>query len=56
MALEPFRFDSGPIIKSVTNSDGPSGIESQQDADCAAIQVVDMIKRRDEEADAFVIA
>ena len=56
MALEPFRFDSGPIIKSVTNSDGPSGIESQQDADCAAVQVVDMIKRRDEEADAFVIA
>ena len=56
MALDPLRLDSGPIIKSVTNSDGPLGIESQQDADCAAVQVVNMIKRRDEEADAFVIA
>ena len=32
-ALEPLRLTNGPIIKSVTNVDGPSGIESQQDAD-----------------------
>ena len=54
-ALEPLRLDNGPIIRSVTNVDGPSGIESQQDADTAALQVVDIIKRNNS-ADAFVIA
>ena len=54
-ALEPLRLANGPIIRSVTNVDGPSGIESQQDADTAALQVVDIIKRNNS-ADAFVIA
>jgi allantoin racemase len=54
-ALEPLRLTNGPIIRSVTNVDGPSGIESQQDADTAALQVVDIIKRNNS-ADAFVIA
>ena len=54
-ALEPLRLDNGPIIRSVTNVDGPSGIESQQDADTAALQVIDIIKRNNS-ADAFVIA
>ena len=39
----------------MTNVDGPSGIESQQDADTAALQVIDIIKRNNS-ADAFVIA
>ena len=54
-ALNPFRLANGPIIKSVTNLYGPPGIESQQDADNAAVQVVDIIKRNNS-ADAFVIA
>ena len=54
-ALEPLRLTNGPIIRSVTNVDGPSGIESQQDADNAALQVLDIIKRNNS-ADAFVIA
>ena len=54
-ALEPLRLADGPIIKSVTNLDGPPGIESQQDADNAAVQVIDIIKRNNS-ADAFVIA
>ena len=54
-ALEPLRLTNGPIIRSVTNVDGPSGIESQQDADSAAVQVIDIIKRNNS-ADAFVIA
>ena len=54
-ALEPLRLTNGPIIRSVTNVDGPSGIESQQDADTAALQVIDIIKRNNS-ADAFVIA
>ena len=54
-ALNPFRSANGPIIKSVTNLDGPPGIESQQDADSAAVQVVDIIKQNNI-ADAFVIA
>ena len=54
-ALEPLRLANGPIIKSVTNLDGPSGIESQQDADSAALQVINIIKRNNS-ADAFVIA
>ena len=54
-ALEPLRLANGPIIKSVTNLGGPPGIESQQDADNAAVQVIDIIKRNNS-ADAFVIA
>ncbi len=54
-ALEPLRLANGPIIKSVTNLDGPAGIESQQDADSAALQVINIIKRNNS-ADAFVIA
>ena len=54
-ALNSFRLANGPIIKSVTNLDGPPGIESQQDSDSAAVQVVDIIKRNNI-ADAFVIA
>ena len=54
-ALEPLRLADGPIIKSVTNLGGPAGIESQQDADNAAVQVIDIIKRNNS-ADAFVIA
>ena len=54
-ALNSFRSANGPIIKSVTNLDGPPGIESQQDADSAAVQVVDIIKQNNI-ADAFVIA
>ena len=54
-ALEPLRLANGPIIKSVTNLDGPPGIESQQDADRAALQVINIIERNNS-ADAFVIA
>ena len=54
-ALEPLRLANGPVIKSVTNLSGPPGIESQQDADSAAVQVIDIIKRNNS-ADAFVIA
>ena len=54
-ALEPLRLADGPIIKSVTNLGGPPGIESQQDADSAALQVINIIKRNNS-ADAFVIA
>ena len=54
-ALEPLRLANGPIIKSVTNFDGPTGIESQHDADSAALQVINIIKRNNS-ADAFVIA
>ena len=54
-ALEPLRLANGPIIKSVTNLDGPPGIESQQDADNAALQIINIIERNNS-ADAFVIA
>ena len=55
IALEPLRLANGPIIRSVTNLGGPPGIESQQDADSAALQVINIIKRNNS-ADAFVIA
>ena len=38
-ALEPLRLANGPIIRSVTNLDGPPGIESQQDADLSLIHI-----------------
>ncbi len=55
-ALDPLRFADGPEIESVTNPDGPPGIESQRDADRAAGDVVRMVEARGNAAGAFVVA
>jgi allantoin racemase len=55
-ALDPLRIDGGPEIESVTNPDGPPGIESQRHADTVGLDICRMIQARDNDASAFVIA
>ncbi|MGB1005835.1 MAG: aspartate/glutamate racemase family protein, partial [Thalassobaculaceae bacterium] len=42
-ALDPLRAPDGPEIVCVTNPGGPAGIESQADADLAAVQTAAMV-------------
>ena len=55
-AFDPLRGLTGPSITSITNSCGPPGIETQEHADTVAIQVLDIMKKKETLADAFVIA
>ncbi|UUX50276.1 aspartate/glutamate racemase family protein [Nisaea acidiphila] len=55
-ALEGLRLPGGPDIECLTNPDGPPGVESQADADLAAVQVREIVARRANSASAFVIA
>jgi allantoin racemase len=55
-ALDPLRLVGGPQIESVTNPDGPPGIESQQHVDQVSAHICNIIKARDNDAGAFVIA
>ena len=55
-AFDPLRDLTGPSITSITNLNGPPGIESQEHADTVAIQVLDIVKEQETLADAFVIA
>ena len=62
-ALDPLRAADGPEIVCVTNRDGPAGIESQADADLAAVQTAAMVAAASvagadapDAADAYVIA
>ncbi|MBH68949.1 MAG: Asp/Glu racemase [Rhodospirillaceae bacterium] len=55
-AFEPLRIKGAPLIESITNSGGPPGIECQQDADGVAIQIVNLIKKHEKRANAFVVA
>jgi allantoin racemase len=55
-ALDPLRLDGGPEIESVTNPDGPLGIESQQHVDQVSAHICGIIQARDNDAGAFVIA
>ena len=55
-AFDPLRGLIGPSITSITNPDGPPGIETQEHADAVAMQVLDIVKEKETFADAFVIA
>ena len=55
-ALDPFRQAGGPEIECVTNPHGPPGIESQQHVDDVSAHIRDIIRARDNEASAFVVA
>ena len=63
LALDPLRAADGPEIVCVTNRNGPAGIESQADADLAAVQTAAMVAAASaagadapDAADAYVIA
>lgn len=55
-ALDPLRLAGGPEIECLTNPDGPPGIECQRHADTVARHVAEMVRDRDAEAAAFVVA
>jgi allantoin racemase len=55
-ALDPLRLAGGPQIESITNPDGPPGIESQQHVDQVSAHICNIIQARDNDAGAFVIA
>lgn len=54
-ALAPLRLDGGPEIDCVTLSEGPFGVESDEDVRAAAGLVAETVSA-DTQADAFVIA
>ena len=56
LALDPLRVAGGPEIESLTNPDGPRGIESQAHVDDVAVQLRAIIQAHDHRVDAFVIA
>jgi len=55
-ALDPLRLPGGPAIESVTNPDGPPGIECQAHVDDVSAHIRGIVRARDNEASAFVIA
>jgi len=55
-AMEPLRIPGGPVIECVTLKEGPPGIESQAHADSVIAPLSQMVKNRDNDCSAFVIA
>jgi allantoin racemase len=55
-ALDPLRISGGPQIESVTNRNGPPGIECQAHVDDVSVDIRRIIAERDSEASAYVIA
>lgn len=55
-ALDPFRVPGAPRIESVTNPDGPPGIECQAHVDDVSLHIRNIIAARDAEASAYVVA
>ncbi len=54
--LSPLRIPGGPAIECLTLAEGPPGVESQTDADGVIVPLCRLIRERDGEAAAFVIA
>lgn len=55
-ALDPLRIPGGPEILSVTNPDGPPGIECQAHVDDVSRDIRSIVSAHEAEASAFVIA
>jgi Asp/Glu/hydantoin racemase len=54
--LAPLRIPGGPAIECLTVAEGPPGVESQTDADGVIAPLCRLIREREGEAAAFVIA
>jgi allantoin racemase len=54
--LAPLRIAGGPAIECLTLAEGPTGIESQSDADGVIAPLCRTIRSRDDDAAAFVVA
>jgi len=55
-AVEPLRMPGGPAIDCVTLKDGPPGIETQQHVDGVVQPLLKLVRERESEYAAFVIA
>jgi len=55
-AVEPLRMDGGPAIDCVTLKEGPPGIESQQQVDGVVAPLLKMVREKESQYAAFVIA
>lgn len=55
-ACAPLRIAGGPQIECVTLAEGPPGIESQQHVDGVVAPMLDLVRRREADCAAFVIA
>ncbi|MDP7639536.1 MAG: aspartate/glutamate racemase family protein [Candidatus Hydrogenedentes bacterium] len=55
-AVAPLRMAGGPEIEAVTLAEGPPGIESQTDVESVVAPLCGLIRARDDDAAAFVIA
>jgi Asp/Glu/hydantoin racemase len=55
-AVEPLRMAGGPAIDCVTLEEGPPGIETQQHVDSVVQPLLDLVRAKDADYAAFVIA
>jgi Asp/Glu/hydantoin racemase len=55
-AVEPLRMDGGPAIDCVTLKEGPPGIETQQHVDSVVSPLLKLVRQKEGEYAAFVIA
>ena len=55
-ACAPLRIPGGPAIECVTLKEGPLGIQTQQDVDGVISPLINLIRGREKEYQAFVIA
>ena len=55
-AIVPLRFAGGPSIECVTLAEGPPGINSQQDGDSVIAPMLKLMRSREKDCAAFVIA
>ena len=55
-AMDPLRMQGGPAIECVTLTDGPPGIENQGHVEQVVPLIGAMVKQRDNDCSAFVIA
>jgi allantoin racemase len=55
-AMEPLRMPGGPAIECVTLKEGPPGIETRAHVESVVAPITAMVKSRDNDCSAFVIA
>ncbi len=56
VAMEPLRMANGPAIECVTLKEGPPGIQTQADVESVVAPIGEMVRKRDNDCSAFVIA
>ena len=54
--MAPLRLPGGPAIECVTLKEGPPGIETQAHVEQVVAPIGDMVRKRDNDCSAFVIA